>query len=184
MISTADCVSCVEWICVVERSTHVETETGCSGGGQCCLEIDPFPLTGFLCHGEQKQIVPKNTAISAIASITSHSSFFWHAGCYTRLSEAVVCVVGPDSRINSAGVKGGEGQETRLFPLTWVRGPSGKLLPRNLFRQVPRWKGERPRAFPLSFCAEFGIASHDESAGMRAAIPCGNSRCRFRHGFP
>ena len=60
-------------------------------------------------------------------------------------------MVGPVSRVNSAGVKGGEGQETRLFSLTWVRGPSEKLLPKHSFRRMSRWKGERPRAFPLSF---------------------------------
>jgi len=36
--------------------------------------------------------------------------------------------------ITPQGFEGGEGQETRLFPLTWVRGPSGKLLPRYLPR--------------------------------------------------
>ena len=68
------------------------------------------------------------------------------------LMEVSIGVVGPDVRENSAGVKGGEGQETRLFPLTWVRGPSGKLLPRSLFRQTSRWKGERIRPFPFLFC--------------------------------
>jgi len=177
--------------CLISRGTPFESPSShltispsqCAGAGQCCLEIDPFPLPSFLCTDEGEKNVAKNAGISAFVPIPSHSNFFWHAACCSLSPEAVVCVVGPDSRVNSAGVKGGEGQESRLFPLIWVRGPSGKLLPRNLFRQVPRWKGERPRAFPLSFCAESGIESRSDSAGMHAQILFGIPRRLLRHGF-
>jgi hypothetical protein len=61
--------------------------------------------------------------------------------------EAVNGVVGPVDCMNSAGVKGGEGQESRLFSLTWVRGPSGKLLPRSL---PADFTVERGKALSLS----------------------------------
>jgi len=71
----------------------------------------------------------------------------WHTPCIWKDPEVIGGVVGPAGCINSAGVKGGEGQESRLFSLTWVRGPSGKLLPRSLLAD---FAVERGKALSLS----------------------------------
>lgn len=66
----------------------------------------------------------------------------WHIGCCERKPEVIIGVVGPDDCTTLQGYKGGEGQETRLFSLTWVRGPSEKLLPRGYLRKTSGGKGD------------------------------------------
>ena len=91
-------------------------------------------------------------------------------------------MVGPDVRMNSAGVKGGEGQETRLFPLTWVRGPSGKLLPCSLLRRTSRWKGERIRPFPFLFALR--APRYRQAHVQRARVCCGRAFKPWNEGDP
>ncbi len=83
-------------------------------------------------------------------------------------------MVGPDARVNSAGVKGGEGQETRLFPLTWVRYPSGNLLPSCLFTNSRR-KGGRtcpsPFLFARSDCTAIVIPPRPLISGKSGSSP-------------
>jgi len=158
------------------RPTAVVVGTACPAGGQCCLEIHPELRSEFsIPQHSALTITAKKRCFRRPRTVFCSLKLIWHAACYARVVEAVVCVVGPDIRINSAGVKGGEGQETRLFPLIWVRGPSGKLLPTHLLRQVVRWKGERPCAFPLSFCAAVSIAAHP-----RICWDAGHIRCLSR----
>lgn len=159
-------------------SARLRSRTGCAPGGQCCLEINPFPLSEFPCRDLQTEKLWKNTGISAFFKFLCIQVSFGTLLAPTEQWRRLSAWWDRTSALTLQESKEGKVRKLACSRSYGCVARAGSSCREACFGKCLGGKGKGLVPFPFLFAPSAALRTHDESAGMRAGLLRGNSTCQ------